>query len=268
MTLTTSPQPDDHVLDATRAQAHGPRGVPTGILQAARLFEKRHDVRRHLYVSVVILAIASLVDVALAKNAFDVSLRLPEWLSWFVAIGVGLIAVSAAFGAGIQTRRRAFPMAVAMGLAVVLIAAALYVLRAGTAAAGSSPAFETTSEPLTGSTNESILAPVMLLIFLAVAVLAFADGWRLSDPDRSAYWALTELLDETASAHADKTGRVVRLHEEISGQLAVFHRIDADRAVALAALKAVADELREWSRIEIARELGDPRSTSAIHNPA
>lgn len=238
------------------------------VSSGARIYESDAHHTRDTAISIAVLVVASLVDIALAKNAFDVALRLSEAMSWFVAGGVGLIAVAGAFVSGTLAKHRAWPIAVAVLVAPVLVGIALYVLRAGSADTQATVGFEGGSGSLTGAADESILAPVMLLVFVATTILAFADGWRLTDPERSRFRALTHTDDALTGALAEKMGRVARLHEELAIHVAVLSRIDDDREIAIKALESVADELREWARIEVARVLGDPRSTSAIHAPA
>ncbi len=213
----------------------------------------------------LVLAVGAAVDIALAKQAFDLALRLPEAWSWFVAIGLGLLAVAGAFSAGMVARAGHRAPAISLLGVPALIAVALFILRAfAHVFAPAEVAYEGSTVAEAGD-GELLLAWVMLLVFVATAVMAFFDGWKLVHPGRLRFRAVDARLARLELEHADRVGRVIRLRENLAIHLDQLDRIDRQRDVALAELAALADELQEWARLEIVRHLGDPVATSALH---
>lgn len=223
---------------------------------------------RHKALSIAILVLASFVDVALAKTTLNLALRLPEPISWAIAICLGLVAVAAAFTAGIMHRKRQALMTAIATAGTLLIALALFTLRLGSGSAETGGSYEGAEAATSTGASESVLAPVMLLIFLATSALAFIDGWRLTDPDRQNYLELLNEMEQARDTVSAQAGRVRHLQILRDQRVNEIANVDRDRRNALLAREALADQLQEWARIEVARVLGDPRATSGIHTPA
>ncbi|TFD43814.1 hypothetical protein E3T37_00680 [Cryobacterium sp. TMT2-10] len=232
----------------------------------ARVSKSHHRGERAWAIAVLI--VAGLVDVALAKNAFDSALRLPEIVSWFVAVGVSMLAVAGAFASGVMLKNKAWWAALGALAVPAGVAVALFILRLHANHGGVGVSFESDAGSLTGSVDETILAPVMLIVMAATTILAVIDGWRLADPERTRFLGVSDAFDAAATALANKTGRVARLRDELIIQRSVLGRINYDKDVALKALEAVADELNEWARVEAVRAQGNPRATTGIREPA
>ncbi|MEB0004017.1 hypothetical protein QN357_13885 [Cryobacterium sp. RTC2.1] len=259
MSSTTPPVSNEAQASARSHHTRAPKGVANG----ARIYD--HAKRANVAVTAIVLTVASLVDVALAKSAFDSALRLPEFMSWFVAVGFSLVAVAGAFIAGVQAKH-GHPLLAALAiLAPATIAIALFVLRTHpttSAAVG----FQGQSSASAGL-EDTILAPVMLLVFIGTAVLAVIDGYHLTDPLKTRTARVRDLRAVAADTVSTKRGRVVRIAEEKIIAQHVLQQVPFELAVALNALEATADEMKQWARVEIAQALGDPTATSGKTGP-
>ena len=249
--------------DSARGSSAGTPPRPPKLLAHQDVYGSPRGRIAELVLGIAILTVGGLVDVALAKMTLDLALRLPEGVSWGVAIGVSAIAITAAWSAGWCARTRQLAGAVAAGAFSLFIAAALFALRWNEHAFSKGSASWEGTTTTGDSSGGQALAWIMLLVFLATCGLALLDGYRLADIGRRV--RETQLRFERANAaEADAAAAIVRLDEETAKATYVLRHIDEDSAAARAALEALRDELIAWSHIEIARVLGDPVATSGV----
>lgn len=230
-------------------------------LIAARAGEARSPwARVH---SAAICMIGAGVDATLAEPLFEHGLRLPTLACWGVAGGFALLAVHGGLRAGGLLRYHAWIPAAAAALAPAAIAVALFALRLnGDRLVVTQQVFEGSAVTANG-TSETVLAPIMLLAFVATGVIAVLDGWWHADP-------LAGIRRRLAAAEADtahREGRRARHLDELARHADGLRRLPGQLQQALATLDAVFDGLREHTRLRMAERLGDPRLTSGAHLP-
>jgi len=242
----------------TVAAAHG---VHT---RAAILRPQRFPVLR-----TALLAGIALADVVLAVPAFNAALRSWAGFSVLCAIAFSLVTVLAAFTSGREHRRGNPRLAIAAGAAAVAVIAGLFTLRLFAAGQlADTVAYEGGTAQGDGVASELVMATVLATLMGATAVLAWLDGRDLTaTPDETALRQTDTSLAEKAAEVGQTEGVIEREKADRATAVYELRRIDADLAEALRALDALALELAELARYEVARHLGDPGATSGLDRP-
>lgn len=255
---TSAGTPDTKRADADGRSAAGIR------TSAAALSERTRPVWRWL-----ILVIIGLADVALAVPAFNAALRSWVGLSIFCAIAFSLVTVVAAATSGRELKRENRPLAIAAGLGAVAVIAGLFMLRLYAAALqGTAAAYEGSGASGDALAGELPVAIALAVLMLVTAVMAGIDGHDMTvPPDEAALRAVESSVASASTAVGEQKGVVVREKADLASGVYQLRRIDTDLAEALHALDALADDLAELARYEVARHLGDPGATSGLDIP-
>lgn len=227
---------------------------------------KSHRIKRTL--ALVVLLIVAAVDLIMFKTTLNLVLGEREFLSWMVAVGVTLAALASAVYAGQQVRTaRASGVrgwAPLLFVAWALIGVALVYLRikggvltpVGAAYEGT----ETTANSETGAAD-SLVAVVLAVLYTATGVLAFVEGYLFTNPAASAYRRVKKQFEEKSAEVTTGINRVVRLNENTTVHQHDLDNIEKQRLSARAAREALAAELKDHARVQIALNLGDPEAT-------
>ena len=261
-------------LDRTPPQSasSGPSGDAADVVARADGIHARAAVlhpRRFPVLRTTLLVGIALADVVLAVPAFNAALRSWTGFSVVCAIAFSLVTVLAAFTSGREYRRGHARLSVAAAAAAIAVIAGLFLLRLFAAGQlADTVAYEGGTAAGDEMASELVMATVLAVLMGATAVLAWLDGRDLT-PSRD-----ESALRQTNTALEAKSGQVAALEgvverEKADRATAVYElrRIDPDLADALRALDALALELVELARYEVARHLGDPAATSGLDRP-
>ena len=237
--------------------------------------------RREQASAFFLLALITAADLVLIKGTLDHVLRLAEQWSWLTAVGLTVTAVALAFSAGVQARivqatgrtpTRSMLIA-ALALAWLTVGVGLFWLRwnanSFTTAAAT---YDTGGAPVADSGNDDqshqFLAVVLATVYIATGVLAWLDGHKLTNRAATALHRTRHRLDMINPLVADKTARATRLAENRTIHAHDLATIEIHRQNAHAARQALADELKDHARVQIALNLGDPEATGLTrHRP-
>lgn len=274
MESTASPL---HLAPATPADE--PPAAERGWTDPHLANQTRAQRRREQVFAFLLLALITSADLVLIKATLDHALRLAEQWSWLTAVGLTVTAVALAFSAGAQTRiaqatgrtpaRRT--LIAALTLAWLLVGIALFWLRWNATSFTPAAASYETAGTTSGATSQDgqshkLLAVVLATIYIATGALAWLDGHKLTNLAASALHRTRRRLDAINPRLADKTARVTRLAENLTIHTHDLDTIEAHRRNAHEARKALAGELKEHARVQIALNLGDPEATGLTQN--
>lgn len=241
------------------------------------VFQTSAEHRRELLQDLLALAVITAADLVLIKSTLDHVLRLQEAASWVAAVGLTAAAVFLAFRHGAQCRitqaegptPASTAQVTALTLGWVALGVGLFWLRWN--AASFTPAAAQYDGTTAGPTDrqdhtEKLLAVVLATIYLATGVLAWLDGYKLTNRAATALRRAHRALDRINPLVADKTARVTRLAEHQTIHEHDLDTIEAQRLIAHDARRALATELKEHARVQLAANLGDPEATGAVHD--
>lgn len=208
---------------------------------------------------VVVAVIGSVVDIILAKGAFDVILGENEFLSAVVATGIALVSVSIAVSGGIAIRRGHRSIGIVIMLSWLAIGVALAVMRWNRG---------TLDGDLENDGGDKILAIIMLAVFIAAGVEITDHGSRILAADaylrtRSSRRAVARLARRRTAVVA-QYGRVGLGLREFGEKRA---RAARQHDLAQNTIDELERELMAFARDRIAEALRDPAKTGLIRQP-
>jgi len=276
-TVPTPPTipPDDHTPPPARADDEHASPSPWSTIGAAD--ESDGAYRRSVCLTFLILALVTTADLFLIKGTFDRVLVQDERVSWALGAALTLISVTLAFKAGVSIRhamstpkgsRAHTILTVALVTGWVAIGMGFFWLRWNAATfAPAASSFENASPTSAAGLNESTdrtFAIVMATVYLATGVLALADGFKLTNPVASSMRAVRRSIKMLTAEVCAKEGRVGHLRENLAIHMHTLDTIDDDRDTALAGRRALAEELKNLARVQIAMHLGSPAATGLV----
>lgn len=246
-----------------------PSPESTDVIAYAEAQENLRSLALKVGVISTALAVATLADVFLAIPAFNGVLGESEILSFFCAVAFVVIAVGSALTGGREWRHGNRAASYAAAAAVLLLIAGLMVLRITAAGINSSSvAFEGAIATEDGALTEVPIAVVFATLMLATSILAALDGYHLTVPKKvKALRALSSAERAAAGEIVRKEAEQTRLIEDLGAAEGKVERIDEELDIALRSNQALARELQELARTEIARHLGSPTATSNLDLP-
>ena len=218
---------------------------------------------RYIPVSGVVLlivgAILQVVDTWLVKKVMDVLLDDSETMSLIVACAIGLGGFVAAVGAGIAIRARNRWWGIGAGGSWLALGLTVLALRWQMAAI--------VDDGVQTPTKDHALGGLMLALFVAAGVTLMYDMQKLYNRARGQI--------RTANWRISYYDRRLRAVEPVSARL---QREVALRGVKVTAIEQhffdrkadnveFAAELRDLSRVEILRQLGDESESGVVHMP-
>jgi hypothetical protein len=221
-----------------------------------------------------VLVVITSADLVLIKATFDRILRQAPSLSWTLGVALTLASVALAFSSGANVKKvrsgwasrdHAVIAAVQVVAFAALGAGILYLRWRAADFAPPQVAFEGANSPAsTLPDTEKVLAMILATIYLATGVLAFTDGFKLTNPVAKAMRAARRSVETLMPKLADMEGRVAHLRENSAIHEHDLATIDEARGIALASRRALARELKELSRVQIALALGNPPATGLV----
>ncbi len=222
----------------------------------------------------LILALVSVGDLVLIKSTLDRVLRQPEALSWVFSVSLATGSAALMVRSGHQARHRQAEGGHLLSMLMpaliwVLLGAGLCYLRwnavelapAAAAFEGSQTA-EGEDERLVAA--EHTVAVVLLVVFAVTGTLAMLDGFQLTNPVAAAERTARRLLLTLDLQIAESQARLARLVDHAAIALHDVETVPGDAQQALAAHRALADELKELARVQIAGRLQDPAATGVV----
>lgn len=230
--------------------------------------------RRSATITLVILTVVAAGDLVLIKSTFDRVMGQYEIFSWILAIGLTVAAISAMYSAGAETKtataagrtRTSSLKSTSLVVAWVLLGVGLLWLRWNSQLFMGQTTYEGDSGAGTGQDLEHYLAIVLLMIYIATGVLAWVDGYKLTNGAAAAMRETRRQYRSTAADLAVKEGRVARLIENLAIHRYELAAIDRERDLALRARDDLAAELKEHARVQLAMQLADPAATGVVRN--
>lgn len=222
-----------------------------------------------------VLGVITLADLFLIKGTFNRILRDDEALSWILGGSLTLAAVAGAFTAGSYARKAvADPhssrpdrgIATALILGWVALGAGMFVLRWNAADfAPTAIAYDGAMDSsMTEAAKEQLLAVVLAAVYLATGILAFVDGYKLTNPAAAALRAARARLERLLPRLQQQEALVARLRENLSVAEYEYTRLPQEHAIAIASREALAQELKAHARVQITLHLGDPAATGLV----
>lgn len=213
------------------------------------------------------LVLAAAVDVPLATPAFNRVLRSSPAISVLCAIGFAVVTLLAAFSSGREAKRGNVWGSIASGAAVLGLVAGLFVLRllaadltSGSALSGLEGASTASAAP-----DETPIAITMAIFVLAAAVLAWIEGYVLTeDPRTASLRRIGHAIAQHEGTVAVCEAQEARHLEDLATKANDLARVDADLITAQQGLDAFARELQELARVEYAIRQGNPTATSTL----
>lgn len=258
---TSAPQP------AVSSEAASGLAPDHGSLSRATASSRSRSTARAWALAVLIFAGA--MDIFIAIPAFNGLLRGEPWQSLICATAFALISVSAAFSSGAMFTQRKRPISIVVALATVAMVIALFFLRVQAAAVNSSTLdYEGGTGPEDGVGAELGIAVALAVAMLAVAMLAWVDGYKITlTPAEALFRHLERRLASSNVTVAELEGSLVRLNENQAMAEIRLDRLPEERDEAIRGLHAFNRELRELARTEVAIHLGNPTATSGLDLP-
>lgn len=265
---------------------HPPRGPgltaaapkPGGWSAPEHTDETPRAYRARLLLAIALLVIITAADLLLITTTFNRILRDAEWVSWVLGASLTVASLAAAFHAGAYSRRadadprasrRARTMAVGLGAGWAALGVGMFVLRWQAALfAPTAVAYDGAAAAALAEFREQVLAVVLAAVYLANGIIAYHDGHKLTNPALAALRQARARLDALLPKLQAQEGRVARLVENLEVATQEHHRLPEERATAVAAREALAEELKAHARLQIALHLGDPAATGGVRPPA
>ncbi|MGV9748312.1 hypothetical protein ACWDTG_25915 [Rhodococcus zopfii] len=207
----------------------------------------------------VLAAVGTVIDVILAKGALDVVLNETEFISAITAIGIALIAVGTAAGAGLAARRRHGVVSVIAFIAWLMIGVALTSMRWNR---------NTLNGMDENLMSDKVLALLMLAVFIAAGVEISVHGSQLLVSDsffatRSARRKIAR-IDRRRQRVVAQYGRVGLA---LRGLTEKRERAERQHEMAQFRIGHIEKELMAFARDRIAEALAHPEKTGLIRQP-
>lgn len=250
---------------------------PNGWKQEDLADEDDGGHRWRLVGAFAVLAVITTADLVLIKGTFNRVLREAEALSWTLGAALTLAAVAASYSAGVLTRkvvaaprtsRAQTLLAVALVGGWAALGAGMFILRWRAAEfAPQQIVFEGASASVAAGledVKEKVLAIVLASVYLATGILAFVDGYKLTNPAAKAMRAARRAIRSLRPRLVAQEGLVARLVENLAIHRHDLTTIDTARDTALASRTALAAELKQHARVQIALHLGNPAATGLV----
>ena len=263
-------EPDDLPAAAVAAGAKDkkPRSAPSQHIDET---EKHYKSRVRKAIALVI--VFSLVDSIIIKTTWNQVLQQPPIISWILAICTALGAAALMWWSGALTASsRIFPnlitplVAGAAAIAWACLGAGLFWLRWNAAAlAGSSMQVEgqSTSDPAVH--NHQVMAVVLISVYLLPGVLAWIDGYLLSQPIEAHQRRTAALRRSLTHQLRDLEAQAVKISQLLQLHADEIALVPEQARLAKQANAATAAELRAYARTEILRRLATPNAGGIAH---
>lgn len=257
------------VVPFHRSNGQPHAGVSTHVDESAA----QHRLR--VFIKMVVVATIALVDVIIIKTTWNQVLGDYEVVSWILAVltavgGAALMWISGALTAWTRVYPNVIHTASAgcAGLAWAALGAGLFWLRWNAAElAGTAIAVEGQVADESVAAGHQLMSVVMISLYLLPGVLAWIDGYQLSNPieahQRRTFAQLATLTERSQRLEAEAV-KVAALHVLHSDEIDL---VPEHARLAKEANAALANELRAFARSEILRRIGDP-AAGGITEPA
>lgn len=210
-------------------------------------------------------AVTQLVDVVMAKGAFDVVINQSATISWSIAIGVTLAAclLTAGLGAEVRrcavlgwTRRRGWAVA-AMTAVWLGLGGLMFWLRLtqGTA----------TGDPEASLRAELPVSGVVAVLYLAAGLAVASGAYRLTNPRRRAYKVAACKLAKVEERLVEVQAEQARVTAILTGwPNDQVGRLDALREAASNAIGAELTLMCDRARLTVVAQVADPAATTSL----
>ncbi|MEV6417304.1 hypothetical protein [Kribbella sp. NPDC051718] len=267
----TAPDDGGRAEDATTqlpnpVRIHGGRARGWQNPRAAYESPQRHLLV--LGVAVLALALVASADLGMIKGTIDRLLGLePRW-SWLIAGGLTIAALNLPMIAGKLCRRgqatghTAAPIQWTLLAAWVLIGASLLVMRWFAAdLLPSDTGFEGQGAATDETGTDRLVAIVLAAVYLGTGVLAWAEGYLLTNDAAATRRAAARKADRLARKRAKSEALLTRLAQTVAlhgHELAT--RQDAEQT-AHDAVDGLIEHLKARARVRSAHHLADPAAT-------
>jgi hypothetical protein len=256
MTLSPRESSQDGVVRADRWR----RGDPS-------LMAGRGSAEHAVFVPLII--VGSVTDTTVFKTALDLVLRLSPVISWLLAAGITVIALSLAWTIGrlVSWRRCGVPGGSAAALAIcatawLLLGAALFDVRWQSGAGSAAPAFgRAVSVDTTALRSAHASAILFGAVYLASGLVTVMEAARFTNPLYSAYRRSEKALARGRRAAVACRARAERARLAVAHQAGEFDRDVERRNHALAERRALGAEMANYARVLMAQLMQDPRRT-------